>query len=70
MADFVPASLVGGGIYHQVQNRETRPTVVSVVGVVAGIGRANVAPRLGFPPCEPPVVAAVTGWASVLVAVR
>ena len=44
MADFVSASLIGSGIYHRVRNGETRPMMVSVVGMVAGIGRADVAP--------------------------
>ena len=38
METFNLASLIGSGIYHHVQNGETRPTVVSEVGVVARTG--------------------------------
>ena len=44
MVIFVPASLVGNGIYHRVQNGDTRPTVVSMAGKVAGAGWAGLAP--------------------------
>ena len=44
MKVFVSTSLVGGGIYHCIRNRETIPMVVSVVGVVAEVGWVNIAP--------------------------
>ena len=36
MVDFVPTSFGGGAIYHRVWNEETRLTVVSIYGLVAG----------------------------------
>ena len=52
MRNFVLGSFVAVGIYHRVRNRETRPTMVSDDGEVAGNGRATIAPnqasRLGF----------------------
>ena len=44
MVIFTPASLRVGNIYHQVQNGETRPTVISVVREVARTNRVGVAP--------------------------
>ena len=36
MVIFIPASFGGGAIYHRVRNGDTRLTVVSVFGLVAG----------------------------------
>ena len=45
MENFVLGSLVDSGIYHCVRNEETRPKMVSEVGMVAGGGRATIAPN-------------------------
>ena len=52
-SDFVPDTLIDGGIYYHDRNGETRPTVVSECDVTVGGKRATAAPAnraipLGF----------------------